>query len=323
MKTFKRHLATLALVAGLPLAAVAQTYPDHTIKMILPFPPGSATDGIARFVADDLRKSLGQSIVVENQAGADGIVAAQNVKRAAPDGYTIFLTTNSSHGVNPSVYNQLPYDPEKDFEPIGGIMRIPQLMVVRSDFPADDVAGFVKVAKERAATKGLSFGTGNTSSLVAAELLKAAAQIDMVAIPYRGTPQALQDLVGGQIDVFFADPFAAAGFVNAGQIKALAVTDTTRVPLLPKVPTMTEAGFKDVHLVSWAATFVPAKTDPAIIERLNKEINLTLAKPATKEYLLRMGATPLPMTPGELRSFVHAEIARWAGLVEIARIPKK
>ncbi|MBK9607954.1 MAG: tripartite tricarboxylate transporter substrate binding protein [Betaproteobacteria bacterium] len=233
------------------------------------------------------------------------------------------MTTNSSHGVNPAIYNQLPYDPEKDFEPVGGIMRIPQLLGVRADFPADDVAGFVKVARERAATKGLSFGTGNTSSRVAAELLKASAKIDMIDVPYRGTPQALQDLVGGQIDMFFADPFAAAGFVNAGTIKALAVTDTTRVPLLPKVPTMTEAGFKDVLLVSWAAAFVPAKTDPAIVERLNKEINNTLAKPQTKEYLHKMGATPLPMSSAELRGFVHSEIARWAKLAEIARIPKK
>src|SRR5258707_11414574 len=168
---FKRLRTTLALIAGLPLAAMAQSYPDRVIKMILPFPPGSATDGVARYIAEELRKSLGQPVVVENQAGADGIIAAQNAKRAAPDGYTIFLTTNSSHGVNPAIYNQLPYDPEKDFEPVGCIMRIPQLMCVRYDFPADDVAGFVKVAKERAATKGLSYGTGNTSSRVAGELL--------------------------------------------------------------------------------------------------------------------------------------------------------
>jgi tripartite-type tricarboxylate transporter receptor subunit TctC len=153
--------------------------------------------------------------------------------------------------------------------------------------------------------------------------LKVAAKIQMVDVPYRGTPQALQDLIGGQVDLFFSDPFAASGFITAGQVKALAVTDTTRVPLLPQVPTMAEAGYEDVHLVSSAATFVPAKTDPAIVERLNKEINAALAKPQTKEYLQRMGATPLPMSSAELRGFVHSEIARWAKLAEIAGIPEK
>jgi len=325
-KSFRRILALLALAIALPLPVAAQTYPDHPIKMILPFPPGSATDGVARFIAEDLRKSLGQAVVVENQAGADGIIAAQNAKRAAPDGYTIFLTTNSSHGVNPAIYKELPYDPEKDFEAIGGIMRIPQLLVVKKEFPADDVAGFVRVAKERAAAgtaKGLSYATGNTSSRVAAELLKSAAKIDMIDVPYRGTPQALQDLVGGQVDLFFSDPFAAAGFITAGTVKALAVTDSTRVPLLPNVPTMAEAGFKDVHLVSWAAAFVPAKTDPAIVAKLNKAINDALAKKETKDYLLKMGATPLPMSPAEQKDFVHSEIARWAKLAEMAKIPKK
>lgn len=323
MIVLKRLLVTLVLVAALPLPAAAQPYPNRVIKMILPFPAGSATDGASRFIAAELQKNLGQPVIIENQPGADGIIAAQNAKRAAPDGYTLFVSTNSAHGANPAIYTNLPYDPEKDFEPVAGLIRIPQLMTVRKDFPADDVAGFVKVAKERAPAKELTFGSGNTSSRVAAELLKVSAKVPMTDIPYKGTPQALQDLVGGQIDVFFVDPFAGMGLITGGKLKVLALTDTTRLPVMPMVPTMAEAGYKDVQVVSFAAVFAPAKTDPAVIDRLNKEINKILESPQTKEYIHKMGATPLVMTQGELRSFVSSEIARWGRLVQMAGIPKK
>jgi tripartite-type tricarboxylate transporter receptor subunit TctC len=323
MKPFKQFLATLALVMSVPLAATAQSYPDRNIKMVLPFPAGSATDSTARYVAEELRKSLGQPVIIENQAGADGNIAAQNVKRSPPDGYTLFVSTNSAHGANSTLYTQLPYDPEKDFEPVGGLIRIPLMLVVRKDFPADDVAGFIKVANERATANPLSYGSGNTSNRVAAELLKASAKIEMTHVPYRGTPQALQDLVGGRIDVFFVDPSVVMGFVNDGQIKVLAVADSTRLPLLPNVPTMVEAGYKDVQVVSWAAVFVPATTDATIIKRLNLDINKALARPETVEYIHKMGASPMPMTSDELRRFVSLEIAHWSRLVTIAGIPKK
>jgi tripartite-type tricarboxylate transporter receptor subunit TctC len=247
--------------------AIADAYPDRPVKLVLPFPAGSATDAVSRYLAEQLRKGLGQAVVVENLPGADGIIAAQTVKRAAPDGYTLLVSTNSAHGTNRALYPKLPYDPEKDFEPVGALMRIPQLLVVRKDFPANDVAGLVRVIKERTRTKSYSFGTGNTSSRIAAELLKQAAGIDIANVPYRGTPQALQDLVGGQIDLFFADPFAAAVLLDGGQIKALAITDTIRLAQMPNVPTMFEAGYKSVEVVSWAGVFAPAQTSPAIVER--------------------------------------------------------
>lgn len=304
--------------------ALAQSYPDRPIKLILPFPAGSATDGVSRFLADELRKSLGQTLVVENRAGADGIIAAQAVKAAPPDGYTLMVSTNSAHGTNPALYNTLPYDPEKDFEPVAGVMKIPQMLVVRKDFPANDVAGFIKLSKERsAASKPLSFGTGNTSSRVAGELLKAAGGMELTIAPYRGMPQVMTDLVGGQIDVSFSDPFAAAGFINGGQIKALGVSDATRVPLLPNIPTMTEAGYPSVALVSFVALFAPAKTDSAIVNRLNAEVNKILASPQGKDYIQKMGASTMVLSPAQLRSFVSSEIARYGQLISAAGIPKK
>jgi len=311
------------LAALLPLSVGAQTFPTRPVKMILPFPAGSATDGVSRYIAAELQKGLGQPVVIENMPGADGIIAAQAAKRAAPDGYTLFVSTNSAHGVNSAIYTSLPYDPEKDFDPVAGFIQIPQLMVVRADFPANDVASFVRLGQSRPAGKDLTFGSGNTSSRVAAELVKLGGNVAMTEIPYKGTPQALQDLMGGQIDMFFSDPFAAMGLIEGNKIKVLAVADVKRLPALPKVPTMVEAGLPDVKVVSFVALFAPSNTDPEIVTRLNREVNRILEQPQTKDYIQKIGATPLVLSPAELGRFVSGEIARWGKLVEIARIPKK
>lgn len=215
------------------------------------------------------------------------------------------------------------YDPERDFEPVAGLIRIPLMLLVRKDFPANDRAAFVQQAKQRAATKPLSFGTGNTSSPFAAALLDSAAGLDITQVPYRGTSQALTDLVGGQIDAVVVDPYSAMGFITNGQLKDLAVTDTTRHPWLPQVPTMAQAGYKDVQVVSWAALFAPAKTSPAVIDRLQREVANSLAKPEVKEAVQRMAMTTRLMTHEQLRAFVHAEIEHWGRLVELAQIPRR
>jgi tripartite-type tricarboxylate transporter receptor subunit TctC len=318
-----RQLAKLVLLACLPLAASAQGYPTRPIKLIIPFPAGSVTDGAARFMANEMQKGLGQPIVIENQTGADGIIAVQNAKRAAPDGYTLFMGSSSTMSFNPAFYRELPYDADKDFEPVGGLYRVPMMLGVRKDFPADDLAGFIKIAAQRAATKPLSFGSGNVSNQLATELLKASTKMELIQVPYRGTPQALQDLVGGQIDAMFVDPLSSTAFVKGGQIKGLALTDSTRVPMLPNVPTMAESGHKEVEVSSFAGFFAPAKTDPAIIDRLSKEITNVLQKTQTKEFIQDAGATPLPMSPSELRGFVRSEISRWQKVVDAAGIPKK
>lgn len=319
----RRLLSACAGLAMLPGAGFAQTWPDRPIKLILPFPAGSATDGTARVIAEDLRKALGQPIVIENQAGADGNIAAMNAKRAAPDGYTLFMSTNSAHAVNKTLYANLGFDPEKDFEPVAGLISIPLTLLVRKDFPADDVAAFVRLAKARSASRPLSFGSGNTSSQIAAALLGSAAGVPITSVPYRGTPQALTDLVGGQIDALLVDPYSSMGFVQSGQLKVLAVTDSMRHPLLPEVPTMAEAGYPDVRVVTWAALFAPAGTPAAIVERLSAEVARSLARPETRAAVQKMAMATMPMRPPELRDFVHAEIQRWGRLVELAGLPRK
>ncbi|NDZ11840.1 hypothetical protein C7T35_22440 [Variovorax sp. WS11] len=324
MNIARRWLLLAAACLGVAAGPVlAQTFPNRPIKLILPFPAGSATDGTARVIAEDLRKGLGQPIVIENQAGADGNIAAMTAKRAAPDGYTLFMSTNSAHAVNKTLYANLAFDPEKDFEPVAGLISIPLTLLVRKDFPASDVASFIAVAKARSASRPLSFGSGNTSSQIAAALLQSVAGVDITHVPYRGTPQALTDLVGGQIDALLVDPFSSMGFVQNGQLKVLAVTGKVRHPLLPDVPTMGEAGYKDVQVVTWAALFAPAGTNAAIVDRLNAEVAKSLSRPETKVAIQKMAMDPMPMTPSQLRSFVHAEIQRWGRLVELAGLPKK
>jgi tripartite-type tricarboxylate transporter receptor subunit TctC len=322
MRRLKQFFAVAIVLLSVLMPALVQAYPDRVIKLVVPFPAGSTVDALARFIGDELRKGLGQTIVVENQAGADGIIAAQAVKRAVPDGYTLMVSTSSPHAANRALYPQLPYDPEKDYEPVATLIRIPQLLIVKKNFPADDVKGLVRVARERHLTP-LSFGTGNTSSRVLGELLKTSAKINMTAVPYRGIPQALQDLANDQVDVTFADPYVAAPLISSGQIKALAISDSTRLPSMPDVPTMAEAGYNDVLLTAWAGLFAPAKTDPAIIDRLNREINRILETPRARDFIQKMGAKPLVMTPAEFRIFVSSEIARWRELVEMAGIQKK
>jgi len=322
MNFFKQLLALFAVLIASFQPAAAQTYPDRVIKMVVPFPAGSTVDALARFMAEEMRKGLGQTVVIDNQVGADGVIAAQAVKRAAPDGYTIMMSTNSPHAANKSLFNQLPYDPEKDFEPVSTVMRIPQFLVVRKDFPANDVAGLVRIAKERG-DKSLALGVGNTTSRVLGALLKTSAKIELLNVPYRGMPQVMQDMIGGQVDLTFADRNVAMPLISSGAIKALAIGDAHRLASMPNVPTIAEAGFKNVELTAWAGVFTPAKTDPAIVERLNREIQRVVATPQAREFIQNMGATPVAMTPGEFRGFVASEIVRWGKFVELAGIEKK
>ena len=317
----KTLLWVILLSMTVPQAATAQSYPSRPIRLVLPFPPGSGTDGIARIIGEGLRKSLGQPVIVDNRPGADGLIAAQHVAQALPDGYTVFVTTNSTHGVNSTLYKELPYDPQKDFLPVGGLMRILQMMCVRADFPATDVGSFVEEARRR--PKPLSFGSGNTSSRVAGELLKSMAKIDMTHVPYRGAPQALADLVSGQLDMFFSDPISAKSLFESEKIKVLAVADKTRLHLFPNVPTMIESGYPDFLIVSWVAAFVPAKTDTAVVTRLNTEINVALARPEIIARIKSLGADAMPTSPEALGAFVTSEIAYWAKMIELAGIERK
>jgi tripartite-type tricarboxylate transporter receptor subunit TctC len=313
--------AVLVALTAAFSAASAEPYPSQRITLIVPFPPGSATDSVTRHLAESIRAATNATVIVENKPGADGNLAALAVLKAEPDGYTAFVTTNSTQAANVSLFNSLPYDPKADFAPVAGIMTIPMMLTVKSDFPAKTVAEFVELAKKR--EKPLSFGSGNTSSRGAAELFRFREGIAMQHVPYRGMPQALTDVMGGQIDCVFADPASAQGLVQDGKLRALAVTSSKRLETMPELPTIAESGLPGYELTAWVGVFVRTRTPPEIIAKLNSLVTAFVSSAEAKNYLAAIGATPFPSTPQELGAFQETDTRRWAEIVETAKIEKK
>jgi len=317
----RRTILTLIGLSAcaLPSLSMAQTWPSRVVTLVVPFPAGSATDSVARKLAEGWSAAFNQPFIVENKPGGDGIIAARSVARAEPDGYTLFVTTNTTHSANPNIYTSLPYDPDKDFAPVGGIMKIPMVLAVRASSPANDLASFVKLAL----SKQMSFGSGNTSSRGAAELFRARIGASMLHVPYRGTPQAITDLLGGNIDFMFPDPSSALGPIKGGQLRLLGVASAQRLNQFPDVPTIAESGYPGFEMVAWVGAFVPARTPPEIVTRLNQELNRILARPDMLGYFDTIGAQVYATTPQELGQYEREDAKRWAEIVDIAKIEKK
>ena len=302
-------------------SASAESYPTRRINLIVPFPAGSATDGVTRRLAESIRVETGMTVLVENKPGADGNLAALAVLKAEADGYTVFVTTNSTQAANISLFNTMPYDPAADFAPVAGIMTIPMMLAVKPEFPARTVAEFIALAKSR--QKPLSFGSGNTSSRGAAELFRSRAGIEMQHVPYRGMPQALTDVLAGEIDCVFADPASAQGLIQDGKLRVLAVTSSDRLPGLPDTPTLAQAGLSGAEMTAWVGVFVRAGTPPDVIAKLSQVVLAFVNATDTAGYLQSVGAKPFPARPDELKAFQEADTRRWAEIVAIAKIEKK
>jgi len=317
----------LTIVFGLLVAllgidvADAASYPSRRINLVVPFPAGSATDAVTRRLAESIGAATNAAVLVENKPGADGNLAALSVLKAEADGYTVFVTTNSTQAANVNLFNSMPYDPARDFAPVAGIMTIPMMLTVKAEFPARNVAEFVALAKAR--EKPLSFGSGNTSSRGAAELFRSRAGIAMQHVPYRGMPQALTDVLSGEIDCVFADPASAQGLVQDGRLRVLVVTSNERLASMPSVPTIAEAGLPGSDLTAWVGVFVRAGTPADVIARLNELTTAFVTREETKAYLESVGAKPFRATPEELWAFQQADTKRWAEIVAIAKIEKK
>lgn len=314
-------LAFLTLGAANDPAALAQSYPSRQITLVVPFPAGSATDGVARRLADHIKESSGAVVIVENKPGADGNLAALSVLRADPDGYTVFVTTNSTHAANVNLFNTMPYDPKADFAPVAGVMTIPMMLTVKPDFPARTVSEFIAASRTR--DKPLTFASGNTSSRGAAELFKSRASIPMQHVPYRGMPQAITDVIGGQVDLIFADTSTGMGPVRDGALRAIAVTSPRRLASLPDVPTIAESGVAGYEFAAWVGVFVHAKTQRDVVARLGQLVTAFVNDPATTAYMATIGATPFPASPEQLAAFADADTRRWAEIVDVAKMEKK
>lgn len=311
-------LAVLALAN--PWAANAQpNYPDKPIRFVVPYPPGGGTDVIARIVQVRLQAALGQNVLIENKGGAGGSLGTDVVAKAAPDGYTVLFTL-SSHTINPAIFPKLPFDTQKDFEPIGLVASLPQILVANIALPVRNVADLTAQAKA-APTKFSFASVGNGSpGHLAGELQVIRTGAPMQHIPYRGGGPAVTDVMGGQVPLLWVSIPAAAQFVKAGKLKALAVSTTKRSSTFPDVPTMQEAGVADFEVDSWYGMLVPAKTPKAIIDKLNKALNTVLAEPAIRAQLLEQGAEAVGGTPEALGKLITAEIPKWMKLAKDANI---
>ncbi|MBA4789976.1 MAG: tripartite tricarboxylate transporter substrate binding protein [Rhizobiales bacterium] len=317
-------LSRRAALAGLALAlagaapAFAQSYPTKPIRFVVPFAAGSATDTLARVLGQNVSTQLGQPVVVENVPGANGQIAASQVARAAPDGYTVLITSNSTHASNQALVKKLSYDHVKDFEPITKLGSITLALVVNPSLPVNSTQELIAYAKANPGK--LSFGAGSTSSRLAVEMLKTAAGIDLLYVPYKSNPQAVSDLLGGQVQVMFADISTTLPSARAGKLKALGVSSAERSPLAPDLPTMREAGLKDYELTAWFAAFAPAKTPKDVVDVLNKAMVKAMGEKSVTDALLAAGVEASSSTPAELAAFVDTETVKWAKITKDAGI---
>jgi len=308
----------LATSALLPQLAHAQAYPSKPITFVVPFAAGSATDQLARALGQSVGDQSKQPVIVDNKGGASGMIAAAQVAKAAPDGYTVLITTNTTHAANEHLYKKLSYDPVKDFAPITGLGKGGQVLVVRTDAPYKNVMDLVAAAKK---TPGkLSFGSGSSSSRTAGEMFKQLSGTDILHVPYKSNPNAITDLLGGQIDFMVTDTSTGVPQVKGGKLKALGVSTTDRNPLLPEVPTIAEAGVKGYDMGYWFAAYAPAGTPPAAVAKLRELLAAATQSPGAKSFFDGSGSVAWTTSPEGLAKFQADETQKWGKVIKAAGI---
>jgi tripartite-type tricarboxylate transporter receptor subunit TctC len=310
-----KFLILLLSFAALP--AIAQSYPAKPVKLVVPFPAGSATDQIARVMGQQLQEALGQPFVVENKPGAQGSIAATEVARAAPDGYTIMVTTNTPQAANPSLFKKLSYDPVKDFAPIARLGTISFMLMVRPDFPAKDLREFLAHARKNPGK--LSGGYGSAGSQVSQAMLRSMGKIDFLDVPYKGLPQAITDVMGGSTSFTFADLANALSQIKGAKLRGIAVTSQKRSALVPDVPAIAEE-LPGYELIAWFALVAPAGTPRDVLARVHDTTAKALAKPEVRARFAALGTDVAPMNPEQLAGFIRSEIDKWAKMAKEAGI---
>ncbi|HZN46499.1 MAG TPA: tripartite tricarboxylate transporter substrate binding protein [Ramlibacter sp.] len=312
-------LAVLAAASLLTTGAFAQAWPSKPIRAVVPFAPGSATDQIGRAFAAEMARTLGQTIVVENKPGVNGMLGAAEVAKAAPDGYTILIGTNSTNAALKSLMKQLPYDQDKAFAPVGYMGSVPLIVAVNNDVPAKNLKELVALAKTKAGH--VTFASASTSQLVSTEMLANMAGVQLTNVPYKSGPAAMTDLIGGQVMMFTADFAVMLPQVKGGKIRGLAVTSTKRSPAIPELPTVNEAlGLKDYELIAYFAMFAPAGTPPEIVAKLNQAVNAAANSKELQDKFASIGFAVEPGTPEALAQRTKLETAKWAKAIKDAKI---
>jgi len=317
-RRFTQALATAPLAFALPALRAQATFPDKPVRIVVPFAAGNTLDTALRQVAEVFSRSTGQQLLVDNKPGGSGIIAAQIVMQAPPDGYTLLLTNTSMLTINPHTFSKLPYDAEKSFKPVTNFLGSAMVMAVNASVPANDVKEFVAWAKANPGKVSFASFTAGNSSHFAGVILNQRAGLDMTHVPFNGTPPAVQNLVGGQVHAAFLPLLAVKPHVETGKVKVLAVTSPQRSPLMPNVPTFREQGYPEMDIYIWAAIGAPAGTPDPVIARLNTEFVKILKSQEIRDKWRTMDFEPLPSTPEEFARYAQADSKRWAEAVKIS-----
>jgi tripartite-type tricarboxylate transporter receptor subunit TctC len=315
MRTALPRIVCAMLLAASGLA-VGQAYPAKPIHFIVPYPAGGPLDTVARLLGQKVAESVREPVIVENKPGAGGNIGADFVAKSAPDGYTILMGAVATHAINPTLYAHIPYDPVKDFAPVTQVASTPNVLVVNPSLPVSSVKEFIAYAK--AHPGALNFGSGSTGSAghLAGELFKAMSGVQMVHVPYKGAGPAMQDLIGGRIQLMFDNLASSLGQMRAGKVKALAVTTAKRSALAPELPTIAESGLPGFDISTWFGVFAPGGTPRDLVQRLHDEFVKALADPAVREAMTKLGAEPVDSTPAQFAAYIRSEARKYAEVIK-------
>jgi len=308
--------ASAAVAAGSFASLAAQAQPARTTRIVVPFPPGGSTDLLARRIGEKLAAALGQTVIVENRAGAGGTIGADYVAKSAPDGSTLLMGVTGSNAIAQALYAKLPYDVVKDFAPVSIVVSAPLVVAVHPAVKANTLAEFIALAKVRPGSISYGSAGNGTSMHLTGEMFKQATKTSMVHIPYRGSAGMLADLMGGQIEATFGDLLVLMPQLEAGKLRALAVTSRQRHPMLPNVPTVAESGYPGFEALSWQGLFAPAGTPPALLARLGTEVTKAVQSPDLREFFASRGFVVDAMAPDASKAFIEAEVKKWSPIVK-------
>jgi len=312
-------IALLGAALAAPQPSIGQTYPDHVIKIVVPTSAGGGNDAMARIVGSKLGERLKQPVIIENKAGGNGAIASEFVAKSAADGYTLLFGYIATHGINPAL-SKVPYDPVKDFAPIAMIAEAQEVLVVHPSVKANSVAELIALAKAKPGSLSYASAGNGTAPHISGELFKRLAGIDMLHVPYKGSAPAVTDTLGGTTQVMFPSLVAANQFIKAGKLRALAVTGSKRSAMFPALPTVAEAGVPGFQITQWYGFFAPAKTPPAVIDRLNRELVAIMKDPDTQKKFADQGADVSTGSPADFGKFVQSELAKWKKFIAEAKI---
>ena len=315
----KAKLAAALILAGAAAGVAAQTNPAKSVRIVVPFPPGGGTDVVARTVAQKMHETLGQTVIVDNRAGANGIIGTDLVAKAPADGYTV-LVTIASHTINPTLYSKLPYDTLADLAPVSLLAEYPFVITVHPSVPAKTIKELIAFAKSRPGQLSYASSGNGSGPHLGMELFKSMAGLDMVHVPYKGAGQAMTDLISGQVQVFLNNFLAGMSMIKAGKLRALAVTSQKRAPVAPELPTVAEAGVPGYVVTGWYGMFVPAATPAPIVTALHAGTVKALRSKEVSERLSGEAADIVGSNPREFADFLKTEIAKWAGVIRKAKV---